>query len=234
MRKLQLFCLPYAGGTSHIYFEWRHKLAPNIEVIPMEYKGHGRFSRDKIYDSINDASLDICQQIANKIEGEYMIYGHSLGCILALETTYLLQNYKYRMPDKLILAGMRPPHLLHKEKKYTHLSKEAFMHEVIMLGQTPKEVLDNEELLDYSYEILFADFKMLERYDPPKLPKKLDVPFILLTGDQDEDAPEADMREWRNYSSKTVKSYIFAGDHFFAFKQNRLFFQRLSSIINEY
>ncbi len=230
MGKIQLFCLPYAGGTSHIYFEWKHKLVSDIEVIPIEYKGHGRFYGYKLYDSIDDASSDICQQIASKIKGEYVIYGHSLGSILALETTYRLLHSGCRMPNKLILAGVRPPHLIHKDKKYVHLSKEEFMNEVIMLGQTPQEVLDSEELLDYSYEVLFADFKIIERYSPQNLPVKLDIPIVVLSGDQDEEAPEADMREWSNYTSKTAKLYILEGDHFFAFNNNRSFFQLLNDI----
>lgn len=231
MEKIQLFCLPYAGGSSHIYYEWKHKLASDIEVIPIEYKGHGRFYGDKFYDSIDDASSDICQKITAKIEGEYVIYGHSLGSILAFETTYKLLHSGCRMPNKLILAGIRPPHLIYKDKKYTHLSKEEFMKKVIMMGQTSQEVLDNQELLDYSYEILFADFKIIEMYNPQHLPFKLDIPIVVLAGDRDEEAPEEDMREWSIYTSKTAKLYILEGNHFFAFNHNPSFFRFLDDII---
>jgi len=231
MGKIQLFCLPYAGGSSHIYFEWKHKLASDIEVVPIEYKGHGRLYGDKFYDSIDDASSDICKKIASKIEGDYVIYGHSLGSILAFETTYKLLQSGSKMPSKIILAGIRPPHLIYKDKKYTHLPKEEFMKKVIMMGQTSQEVLDNKELLDYSYEILLADFKIIEMYNPQSFPVKLDIPIVVLSGDRDEESPEVDMREWSNYTSKIAEFYILEGNHFFAFDHNPSFFQFLDDRI---
>ena len=40
--KIQLFLLPYAGGSSFSFMKLVHFLNPQIEAIPIEYAGRGR------------------------------------------------------------------------------------------------------------------------------------------------------------------------------------------------
>ncbi len=53
MKKLKLFCFPYAGGSSIVYEKWRKLLSPSIELIPIEYPGRGRKFARPICDNIN-------------------------------------------------------------------------------------------------------------------------------------------------------------------------------------
>ena len=62
---------------------------------------------------------------------------------------------------------------------------------------------------------------------------KLDIPIVVLGGDQDEEAPEEDMREWSIYTSKNADFYRLKGNHFFAFNNSPSFFQFLDDIIKK-
>jgi len=82
---IQMFALPYAGGSASIYNDWVSELKPSINVYPIEYAGHGsRFCED-FYLSIEDAAEDISEMIKSQQEDDYVIYGHSMGCLVALE-----------------------------------------------------------------------------------------------------------------------------------------------------
>lgn len=41
MDKIQLFCLPFAGGSAGFYNNFKPYLRENIELIAIELKGHG-------------------------------------------------------------------------------------------------------------------------------------------------------------------------------------------------
>lgn len=40
---MKLFCFPHAGGSSSIYLKWNNVIenTSKLEIIPLEYKGHG-------------------------------------------------------------------------------------------------------------------------------------------------------------------------------------------------
>ena len=42
MKKKNLFCIPYAGGSSIIYNSWHKFLDINFELFPVELAGRGK------------------------------------------------------------------------------------------------------------------------------------------------------------------------------------------------
>ncbi|MFJ8100466.1 MULTISPECIES: thioesterase domain-containing protein [unclassified Lysinibacillus] len=41
MKDIKLFCLPYAGGSAVMYNSLEKYINEVIEIIPLEYSGHG-------------------------------------------------------------------------------------------------------------------------------------------------------------------------------------------------
>lgn len=120
------------------------------------------------------------------------------------------------------MSAMRPPHLLYRKKKYTHLPKAEFMEQIFTLGNTPRELLEDEEMRDLFYEILFADMKLVEsyQYDPANEP--LDIPISVFAGTEDGRAPAEDLQEWERYTNMTFSLETFTGNHFFAFQESAM------------
>lgn len=227
MGKIQLFCIPYAGGSSNIYQEWGNKLGLDVEVIPLEYKGHsGRFT-EECYKNVEEVTDDFYEMIRQKVNGDFAIYGHSFGSIVAFETAYKLNEKAGLVPKNLILSGLRPPHLLYKDKKYSHLSIDEFMEQIYLLGQIPKEVMEDKEFYDFFKEIIYGDFKLYEAYVHDENLGKLHNAMTIFTGKADEEAPKSDMLEWKQYTDGQFNFYECEGDHFFAFSDNNEFFQLL-------
>ena len=83
---------------------------------------------------------------------------------------------------------------------------------------------EEPELYEIISEIMYADVQICTKYaKQEKQSLKLDVPFLVFTGEADDEAPPEDMEEWRKYTNKDFILKVIKGDHFFAFKENGVF-----------
>ena len=212
----QLFCLPYAGGSGWIYRDWCDTAGSDWSIVPLEYAGHGkRFSED-CFQSIEEAGRDAAASIAESQTGDFVIYGHSMGSLVALEAAYVLQE-KSIFPKAVIVAANRPPHLAYKDKALEKLTKDELMSEIASLGQIEKEVFDNKDLYDIIADIMYSDIQMFREYKKDYSGSKLCIPMMAISGKEDRETPAEDMMEWQYYTTGPFSAHVFEGDHFFAF-----------------
>ncbi len=213
---MKLFCIPYSGGSANIFFEWKNIFKTKLNLVPIEYKGHGSLYSEKLYTSIQQTTDDLVERYFINNQEPYIIYGHSLGSLVTYEILKKIRESGLKQPEHVIFAASRPPHLLYKRKKYTTMPKEAFMERIFELGNTPREVLDNHELRDLFFEILFADMKLIDDYINNEI-ESFDIPISVYAGTNDMETPAEDINEWSRYANNTFELKLFNGNHFFSF-----------------
>ncbi len=155
----------------------------------------------------------------NKIKlnpANYILYGHSMGSVIAYLTAYKLENnYKYP-PKSLIIGATRPPHLKYKDERLSDLSKEAIITKMISLGQMDNDIINEPELLDLIADIFMADINADEKFEGDIM-KKVKCPVYVATGLKDSEAPVEDMKEWEMYADGLFSIEVFDDSHFFPF-----------------
>ncbi|NLW46660.1 MAG: thioesterase [Firmicutes bacterium] len=215
MSKIKLYCFPYAGGSATIYNKWRTYLNPNIQLVPMEMAGRGVRFKEDFYQSIAEAVNDLYTNIDFKSNHDpYAFFGHSMGSILVYELCRKIAADNQKGPAHIFVSGMHPPHIK-KERKILHqLPLAEFKEEVIKMGGTPREVFENQELMDYFVPIIKADYKIYETYEFLPNDTKFDFGITAFNGLSDKPT-FAEMLEWGNYTSDFSKLYQYEGDHFF-------------------
>lgn len=212
---MKLFCLPYAGGSGTIYYKWKKHLNPSIKLEPIELKGRGKRFNENFYETLQEAVEDIFQNIKDKIvDDEYAIYGHSMGSLLGYELYHKIASKNLRIPKHIFFSGYKPPSIKRKEKLIQRLPDEEFIKEVIDLGGTLEELLDNKELLQLFIPILRSDFRMLENYVYKDRRDKIQCNISVLNGKEDRITLE-EILAWKNHGDKGFKVYSFEGGHFF-------------------
>ncbi len=86
MVTVKLFCFPHAGGSASIYLKWNNVIGDNLklEIIPLEYKGHGVRMDEDFYVDFNEMAEDMLRYTLNKLSPDepFMLFGHSMGCLL--------------------------------------------------------------------------------------------------------------------------------------------------------
>lgn len=232
MSKIKVFCLPYAGGSKSVFSEWKEKYNDIAEIIPMEYSGHSSRFSEKLYTDADKMAEDIFRNIVAYKPEDYIIFGHSMGCLISLLTALKLESrYKF-MPQKIVIGGTRPPHLSYKDEKISDLSKKDFMNKFIEMDQMDPEIINEPELMDLLYDVFYADTLVGESYKGYTDIPKLKAPMIVMTGSQDDEAPEEDMREWSFYSEGSFEFKSFDSGHFFPFNSEEFFDYFKKTIIN--
>ena len=180
-----------------------------------ELAGKGGRSSEKAYKSIAGAADDITKMILTLVGNDrYVIFGHSMGALLAYETYYRLLDCHCHSPEHLFFSGRRPPEMEDKEK-YTHLHDDlTFLKTVSFFGGIP-EAMYEPEIMNIYLPILKADFKILGEYIfRPKL-KKIQCDVTVLYGDEDSSTPGHEMEGWRAHTRKRFQMHKFQGGHFF-------------------
>lgn len=229
-----MFALPYAGGSASIYHNWISRLEPVFEVCPYEYAGHASRFSEQFFSSIEEAAEDVSEWIRKHQPKDYILYGHSMGSLVALETEFILEQKNMALPKAVIMAACRPPHLRGKGKQLGALSQEDLMKYMISRGQYDPEILESEELLAILSDIMYADIQIYAKYKRTYESGKIHVPLIALAGEEDEETPPEDMEEWGRYTDHPFEFHMCKGNHFFAFNENEEFIDDLIALSGAY
>lgn len=216
---LRLLCWPHAGGAAHVFQSWARALAPSgIEVLAVELPGRGTRFSEALKTSWRDALDDVWPSLASAIDGgPFAFFGHSMGGTLAFEAARRLRAEGRPPPSHLFIAASAVPHRgYHHPRSPLHLLPDGALTEVLAtLNGTPRELLENRELMELLLPVLRADFGIVETYAYEPAPP-LDVPMSLLLGEKDGDVEAASARrEWTQHAAAPMAIHVFAGDHFF-------------------
>jgi len=231
MKKRTMFCLPFAGGTKTDFNEFRERFGEVVEVVPLEYSGHGTRFSSPLITSFTQIVNDICRQIRSTCCCDYIIVGHSLGTAVAYEVAYKMTKNYMNPPHKLILMAQKPPHLQKESTVFIGKSKEEVMKTIYDYGHMPKEIITQKDLYNIYSEIIYADICALNSYSPEVPREKIDVPFKIFSGESDDGANIKHMSQWSNYTSQAMELFEIKGGHFFPFEQNKEFFSIMQSIL---
>jgi surfactin synthase thioesterase subunit len=220
MRKIKLFCFPYAGGSASVFSSWEDRLDSNIIVHPVELAGRGRRIVEKPYQSVPEAALDVIRRIKHQLfDSPFAFFGHSMGGAISYELTRQLRKKRYPMPSHIFLSGRSVPHILRNDVPAYHTLPEGeFREKVLDLGGTPRELFDHPELLEILIPLLRADFRIsrlfMEDFGPKENIEPLDCDITVLNGTEEDLLPEQ-INEWKLHTNQNCTFHMFEGDHFF-------------------
>lgn len=213
MRKIKLFCIPYAGGSAMVYSQWIKKIHDNIEIVPIELKGRGIRVNEGHYNSINEMIEDVFQSIIDRIEGsDYAIFGHSMGSIVAFETYHKIVEKGIKKPKHMFFSGRKVP-ALEKKNECENLTDEGFIETIKSYGGLSEELLGSDEMMKYFMPILRNDFNILEEYHYDEK-NPIDVECSIFLG-KDDSITVYEALEWKDYIDNNCQVYVFNGGHFF-------------------
>ena len=214
--RMRLFCFAYAGGGASIFVPWIEALAPLCEMCPVQLPGReGRFSEPLLKDTRMAAEL-AARAIAPACEEPYALFGHSLGAVLAYEVALHLRKAGVRDPEHLFVSARRGALVPHSGKRSGHLPDDEFKMRLLELNGTPREFLDNPDLVELLLPRVRQDFLLDETYEPRPEFEPLDCPISAFGGTEDRDVSEPSLQAWSAQTKREFALTLFPGaDHFF-------------------
>ncbi len=216
MKGIRLFFLPYAGGSASVFLSWKRSLDQAIDVKPVELAGRGKRICEPLYESMEEAVSDVFSIISKEIdEGEYAIYGHSMGTIIAYEVIRKIKAAKMKEPKHIFFSGGNSPNTESICKDIHILSDDDFIKHVSDYGGPNMELFENEEFKTMFLPILRGDFNIVKMYRFKNDNFKLGCNITIINGREDKLISFDDMKNWESMTNGSCAFYEFDGGHFF-------------------
>lgn len=212
--RMRLFALPFAGGGASLFRLWPDDLPGDVELCAIQLPGRETRFREPGFVRMGDLIPSLARAIEPLLDRPFVVFGHSMGALIALELNRELRRRGTRQPDALIVAGHAAPQLPRRGAVLHSLSDADFRAELRRLNGTPAAVLDNDELLDVFMPTLRSDFALSETYECADEPP-LNVPIVVIGGAHDPRASREELDAWKEHTRGPFRVEMFDGDHFF-------------------
>lgn len=212
--QLRLFCLPYAGGSQHLFRGWAEALPAHVEVCPVELPGRGTRFAEPALDTLEPVVEDVLHTILPRIDRPFAVLGYSYGALLAFEAVRRLEHCYGLAARALLVAAMRAPCLPELQVPVSHLPEPEFRTVLRQLDGTPAELLAHEDLMTIMSPVLRADFRVVETYPYHPWPMPT-CPVVAFGGTDDTGVDPESLRRWRECVRGEFTAHLLPGGHFF-------------------
>jgi medium-chain acyl-[acyl-carrier-protein] hydrolase len=208
-------CFPHAGGGSAMFRHYR--VAPDTLLLGVDLPGHAARFGEPLLSTMDEVIAALLPESA-RLPAPYLLFGHSLGAIIAFELTRALELIG-KGPAHLVVSGRRPPDVASPREPIASLPDPEFIEAIRRYGGSPDEVLAQKEVMDLALPILRADFAVSESYRyPGGPPVRADLTVLGATDDTAVDP--ATLGGWARHTCGSFDVRTFTGGHFFVNQNN--------------
>lgn len=210
--RLNLFCFPYAGSGTQVYWKWADYLPQGVELHLAQLPGRGT----RLLETPYTRMLPLVQTIADAMDSytdkPFALFGHSMGAIISFELARLRRE---RLdPVQLFVSGCRAPQMRPTDYRTFDWPEAEFIADLRRLNGTPPEVLEHPELMQLMLPLLRADFEVIQTYSYAE-GEPLKCPITAFGGLEDHEVLANHLEGWREQTTAAFTCRRFPGDHFF-------------------
>lgn len=226
--KVRIICFPYAGGSAHIYSQWKAQVPAHCEILSVQLPGRTFRCNENCHLEMKHI-VDELMECADYITDlPYVTFGHSFGGKIAYEFLTRVHRTGYPPAKMFFASGCPAPHLLVKKRNIHNLADADFIQIIASLNGTDKKIFENKEFVEFVLPALRADFKILDEYRAS--PITLNCSATILYGESDTETNQKNLKPWDELFKGNVNFSSVKGDHFFIHQSQR---QVLGFICNE-
>jgi medium-chain acyl-[acyl-carrier-protein] hydrolase len=229
---VRLFCFPYAGGGDTIFRDWPCGLPESIEVCPVQLPGRGARIAERPFTQLAPLVEAASLALAPHLDKPFAILGHSMGALIGFEVAHRLRRDYNLQPVHLFVSGRCSPQT-RIERDTSELSDAEFIHLLSSYKGTPKEVLEDPELMELMLPVIRADFALSKSYMYRAAPP-LDCPITAYGGLLDRGVKRDCMEGWREHTTSSFLVRMLPGDHFFVITKQHLLLGAIARELHEY
>eukprot|EP01062_Namystynia_karyoxenos_P056349 TRINITY_DN472_c1_g3_i1.p1 TRINITY_DN472_c1_g3~~TRINITY_DN472_c1_g3_i1.p1 ORF type:complete len:418 (+),score=131.50 TRINITY_DN472_c1_g3_i1:87-1256(+) len=226
---LRVFCFPYLGGTADFMKGMPALMPPQIELVGIQYPGHGRRMGEEPLDDLPNFLKQCAEAVLPAIRGapDYAFLGYSMGCFLSFELAcYLRENYG-TWPSKLVMCAQNPKFVVCTDPILDRMTDAAIIDQLRSVGGLPEALLASPDLMQMMIPLYRADSRLSEQDadDARRWQEKLEAgrqtlipaPFCAYAGKGEREINRESLAHWGRYSltHPSPQLRIFEGGHFF-------------------
>jgi surfactin synthase thioesterase subunit len=210
----RLVALPHAGGSASAFCLLSTALAPEFQVLAVQYPGRQDRFHEPLITDIHELADHVVKALEPYLDEPLALFGHSMGASVAFETARRLER-RGVAPTALIVSsrtapgiGLGRPHTVHE------LGDAELLAELAVFGAVDSRITEDAELLRYTLDVIRGDYRAVETYRPVA-GARVHCPVSVLVGNRDSRVSPAQAAAWEDWAVQGVDLRVFEGGHFF-------------------
>ncbi|QBI54870.1 thioesterase II family protein [Streptomonospora litoralis] len=208
----RLVFFPHAGGAASYFFPLSKLLAPQTEVLAVQYPGRQDRHRERPLDDVSRLADELREVLRPADDTPVVYFGHSLGATVAFEVARRLEEEG--AGPRMLMASARCAPSAHRSDGIHLLDDAGIVAELRRLSGTDPSLLEDEELLAALMPAIRGDYTAAETYAyEPGAP--LSCPVVGFVGDDDVRVGAEDLAGWREHTSAGFELCRLPGGHFY-------------------
>ena len=162
---MQLFILPYAGGSIVAFKRLTDLIDDYIDVVTVEYAGRGTRAKDSLASSIwelLDDAIVYCHERRNP-NIPFSVMGYSMGSVLAYEMV-VRKALEGKLEHLFISAEVSPKERSLELHKFENPTEERIIERARILGGIDERMLNNKRFADIYIKPMLSDYRLFFEY----------------------------------------------------------------------
>ncbi|MBB4688994.1 thioesterase II family protein [Amycolatopsis jiangsuensis] len=223
--RARLVCFPHAGGSAPFYFPVSKALAPDVEVLAVQYPGRQDRRHEPFLTTISALAERIAALVRGRDDLPLALFGHSMGAMVAYEVARILEAAGSPV-EALYVSGRRAPSRHRDENVHTR-TDDGVLDELRRLSGTEMDLLGDDDVVRMILPVVRNDYRAVETYRYQPGPP-LAAPVVAFTGTEDPVASVDEVRSWGEHTAGDFELVPLAGGHFFLTRHQDVILRHLT------
>ncbi|HEU4655553.1 MAG TPA: alpha/beta fold hydrolase [Steroidobacteraceae bacterium] len=208
-----MVCFHHAGASAAVFRNWAD-VHHSCEIAAVQLPGRGERFRESPVHSWPEIVDGVVGALMSMPYQPTVLFGCSLGALLAYEVACELQLRVHSWTLELIVAASRCPDAARVEDPVASGPERKLLARLRSYGGMAEEILQNAELMALLMPTLRADFALSENYhfDPQRRP--LECPITAVGGRSDKWVSEEHIKRWAALTNAHFSWSMIEGGHF--------------------
>ncbi len=216
MSQPALVCLPFAGAGASFYRPWSSDaFHSRLRIVPLQLPGRERRIDEEPHREVGAAVDELAAALPAALNGagRVVLFGHSLGAVLAYELAVRLTGASGPELVRLFVSGSPPPDAP-RQQRATGLPGAEFLARVAEFAGFNHAAMDDPEVREMILPTLRADIQMHEDYRPGTR-EPLPVPVTALRGTGDRLVSAEEAMGWAKFTGRDFGYAELPGGHMY-------------------
>jgi medium-chain acyl-[acyl-carrier-protein] hydrolase len=225
-----LVVFPHAGAGAAAYWRLAQSQRDLARSLVVRLPGRESRAQERRFTDIRPLVRALAPALRPHLAGDYVLYGHSMGALIAFETARLFSLAYDMPPRRLVVSGMEPPQDSPTGHARHRLSDGELWRVVGEMGGIPAEIMADDSMRRLLLPTLRADFEVTDTYTFRAMPL-ISCPISAYAGETDPELPAAAMTGWGANTAGDFTHTAMPGGHFFNLDSRSGFTQALRTCL---
>ncbi|MFD6113939.1 thioesterase II family protein [Streptomyces yangpuensis] len=219
---VRLHCFAHAGAGVSSFHRWNTAAGRGVRTTPWLLPGRDQRRREPRLTGHDELLADLkplFEQIADEPEAPYVLYGHSLGAMVALTVAQAVLERGLTPPALLAVGACPPPDSPAPLAGAAELTDAELLRVLDAFDALPPGVRPGDVWFRVVFPVLRADLRLAATLRTaatgPTAPGPLPVPLLAVAGSEDPLAGPAATAGWDHWTTGPFVRRTVPGDHFF-------------------